>query len=216
MKICAMSDTHGYLPKEIPECDALLIAGDFCVRMPVYYQLQWLRFEFRSWLQELEVPVFACAGNHDWPFFEYADDVPKLPWTYLEDSGTEFKGFKIYGTPWQRIFYDWAFNLTEYQLNEKWNMIPEDTDILICHSPPKFFGDLTKRGSHEGSQTLLERIVEIKPQLVVFGHIHLGHGEWTHNGVKMANVAMVNEGYKVVHDPWVYELGEIQEKLEIG
>ena len=206
MKLCAMSDTHGYLPKEIPVCDALLIAGDFCPRMPVYFQLQWLGFEFRSWLQELAVPVFACAGNHDWLFFEYADDIPKLPWTYLEDSSAWFKGLKIYGTPWQRVFFDWAFNLTEAQLAVKWREIPSDTDILICHSPPKFFGDLVKRGTHECSESLLRRIIEVEPKLAVFGHIHPGRGEWEHDGVKLANVAIMSDGYKVVNEPWVYEL----------
>jgi len=208
MKVCAMADTHGYLPETLPECDVVLIAGDICPRAQTYNQLSWLNGEFRYWLKSLGKPVFACAGNHDWPLYEHADDIKPLAWTYLEDSSAEFEGFKIYGTPWQRVFYDWAFNLTEAQLAGKWNDIPDDTDILICHSPPKYYGDLVKRGTHEGSESLLIRIKEVKPQLVVFGHIHPGYGEWNYCGVKLANVAIVNERYKVVNEPWVYTLEE--------
>mgnify|MGYP002477983239 CR=1 FL=1 len=47
------------------------------------------------------------------------------------------EGLKIYGSPWQPEFYDCAFNLPRNgeQLEEKWNAIDVDTDILITHGP---------------------------------------------------------------------------------
>ena len=209
MKIAAISDIHGQLPTYdmIPECDALLIAGDICGGGPAQMQNHWLDTAFRSWLADLSMPVFGVAGNHDWPFYEMPDEVPQdLNWTYLEDDFAEFSGLKIYGTPWQKEFYDWAFNLPESQLSLKWDMIPEDTDILITHGPPQYFGDLVARGTHEGSPSLLKRIVHIKPKLVVFGHIHPGRGVYEHQDVTLANVTMVNERYKMVYEPLVFEV----------
>ena len=37
----------------------------------------------------------------------------------------------------QPVFCDWAFNLERGEpLQKKWDLIPEDTDILITHGPP--------------------------------------------------------------------------------
>lgn len=200
MKLCAISDQHGWLP-DIPECDALLIAGDICPGGNAHKQLHWLDTYYRPWLENLGIPIFACAGNHDWPMYEIPHDVEdlKLPWTYLEDESAEFEGLKIYGTPWQKRFYDWAFNLDELQLAGKWNMIPEDTDILITHGPPKYYGDLVQRGTHEGS--------EVKPKLVVFGHIHPGRGRWQYGDTILANVTIVDNKYNMVYEPMVFEVG---------
>ena len=48
--------------------------------------------------------------------------------TYLEDASVEICGYKIYGTPWQPDFCDWAFNLPRgKEIREKWEAIPGDT-----------------------------------------------------------------------------------------
>ena len=37
----------------------------------------------------------------------------------------------------QPVFCDWGFNLMRGQpLQEKWDLIPDDTDVLITHGPP--------------------------------------------------------------------------------
>lgn len=216
MKIVAISDMHGHLPVNCPaidNADMVLIAGDICGGGRAKQQLHWLRSKFKPWLEKIDAPVFGVAGNHDWPFFglefpEIKKEVEslKLNWTYLEDSGTEFQGLKIWGTPWQLEFYDWAFNLKEHELAEKWALIPEDTDILICHGPPKGFGDRTQGGEEVGSISLLKRIEDIKPKLVVYGHIHPARGHWDYDGVRLANVTIVNEQYQMVHPPFECEL----------
>ncbi len=210
-KFCAISDLHGNLPT-IPECDALLIAGDICPSnranstKQANDQIDWLNSTFRRWLAEVSVPVFAIAGNHDWCFQLKPHEIPELPWTYLQDSGTEFEGFKIYGTPWTNLYYDWAFMREEKDLKKYWRGIPNDTDILITHGPPKYFGDLVDRGELVGSMSLLERVIEVNPKLVVFGHIHEGRGSWDHFGIKIANVTHVNKSMNPVYEPWLVEL----------
>lgn len=37
----------------------------------------------------------------------------------------------------QPVFCDWGFNLKRGQpIQEKWDLIPDDIDILITHGPP--------------------------------------------------------------------------------
>jgi len=56
--------------------------------------------------------------------------------TYLEDSGTVINGIRIWGSPWQPWFCDWAFNVERGELMKYWKLIPTDTDVLMTHGPP--------------------------------------------------------------------------------
>jgi Icc-related predicted phosphoesterase len=206
-KILAISDMHGILP-EIPACDLLLIAGDITpiTNHGLEFQAEWLDREFRRWLERLPAKetVF-IAGNHDLVFEHMPQLVPRdLPAVYLQDSAYEWNGLKIWGTPWQPWFFDWAFNLREPQLVAKWTLIPEGTDILLVHGPPHGYGDAVPEGAgvrHTGSPSLLKRIQEIQPRLAVFGHIHEGRGEWKIGATIAANVTILDEKYNHVYPP---------------
>lgn len=215
MKIIAISDLHGTLP-DVEECDLLLIAGDICPKdnHSIDFQWDWLDRYFRLWLEDTALvakKIVGIAGNHDFVFQVAPDKVPALPWTYLQDQAIEFDGLVIWGTPWQPYFFDWAFNLYEADLAKKWSLIPDETDILVLHGPPYGYGDMAPRADepgyeHTGSPSLLKRIDEVKPRLVVFGHIHEGRGEWKHGESQLANVTIVDEKYNHVHPNWEYEL----------
>jgi Icc-related predicted phosphoesterase len=151
--------------------------------------------------------VVGIAGNHDFIFQERPDQVPALSWTYLQDSGTEYRGFRLWGTPWQPYFYDWAFNLYEKDLVEKWRLIPDDTDILLVHGPPHGYGDVSPYSqAHTGSPGLLSRIQDIQPRLVVSGHIHSGYGQYQIGPTVFVNASYVDEEYKPTHRPIVVDL----------
>lgn len=210
-KIVAVSDLHGTLPK-IPPCDLLLIAGDIAPIFDhdLHFQSRWLSTDFRYWLQALPAEqIVYIAGNHDLVFQQIPELVPKdLPAVYLQDSGFAWRGLKIWGTPWQPWFFDWAFNLFEPDLKQKWDLIPDNTDILLVHGPPYRHGDgIPERQGmrHAGSPSLLEKVLAIKPRLVVFGHIHEGRGEWKIGETVLANVTILNEAYNHVHAPWECE-----------
>ena len=96
--------------------------------------------------------------------------------TYLQDSSTEIYGLKIYGTPWQPKFCGWAFNLERGQeLINKWDQIPDDTDVLITHTPPVGYGDLCSTGIRAGCVDLLLSVQQrVKPKYHIYGHIHEG------------------------------------------
>jgi Icc-related predicted phosphoesterase len=216
VKVVAISDMHGVLP-EVPACDLLLLAGDIT---PVEdhgleFQARWLDEEFRRWLEAVPArKVIGVAGNHDFLFEQAPEAVPRdLPWTYLQDAGMEWEGLKVYGTPWQPWFYDWAFNLEEDDLAKKWALIPAGTDVLVLHGPPYGYGDgvPSSRGGVEsvrrcGSPSLLRRIEEVKPRLAVYGHIHPGAGVYRLQGTTLANVSLLDDNYQAVNGPSIFLL----------
>lgn len=211
MKFCCMSDMHGFLPQRIPACDALILAGDYCPYSKIDQQFVWFRDDFAPWLTAINVEKFGVAGNHDLIFEHSPEKIPNLglKWTYLQDSGTNWNGYNIWGTPWQPRFWDWAFNADEDQLAEKWKLIPDNTDILILHGPPRGYGDFSPFGNeHTGSPALLERIKEIKPKLVVAGHIHAGYGQYKIEDTDtiFLNVAVVDDSYNPINSPIIVEI----------
>lgn len=206
MKICSVSDLHGQLP-EIPQCDLLLIAGDVC---PVHdhsltFQRLWLNSNFKRWLWSVPADkIVGVFGNHDLIGEQAPELVPVLPWVLLQDRTYTYRDLKIFGLPWQLRFMDWAFNLDEPELNLKYESIPQ-CDIIISHGPPYGYGDFVD-GEHVGSKAFLKRIDEIEPKLVVFGHIHPGAGVWTRGKTTLANVTLLDDNYRMVHEPKVFEI----------
>ncbi len=213
MIIAALSDLHGYLPG-VPACDLLLLAGDLCPleSHDFAFQARWLDEEFRDWLQRAPArKIIGVAGNHDFIFERAPFLVPRsLPWIYLQDSGAQFEGLRIWGTPWQPMFFDWAFNGDPATLRRQWSLIPDDTDILVAHGPPLGYGDAIPgpggQVRHAGCPLLLERIEAIRPRLAVFGHIHEGRGDWQLGPTRLANVTHVDERYAPVYPAFVWEM----------
>jgi Icc-related predicted phosphoesterase len=99
--------------------------------------------------------------------------------SYLENSDVTIDGIKIWGSPVTPSFgYGWAFNKDRgYDINEVWNTIPMDTDIIITHGPIYGYCDRTSReGLNVGCADLYHRLNEVKPQLHFSGHIHEAYG----------------------------------------
>lgn len=200
-KICCISDLHGNLP-EIPECDLLLIAGDIC---PVYdhskdRQQIWLKTTFTQWANKQPAgKIIGTFGNHDFIAEHDPNIALSLPGTWLIDEWTEFKGLKIWASPYTPTFYNWAFMEGDDKLAERWAKIPDDVDILMTHGPPLGVGDLTADGDRAGSGTLWERVDELAAlKFHIFGHIHEAYGQY---GYRSLNVSHVNLLYQPVNTP---------------
>jgi Icc-related predicted phosphoesterase len=204
--IAATADLHGFLP-EVPPCDLLLIAGDLCGPSAIERQFVWLKSTFAKWLLEVPaVEVVGIAGNHDWIFEKAPDRVPDLRWHYLQDSGIELFGLKIYGTPWQPRFCDWAFNLDEPELDRWFAKIPDDTDILLTHGPALGLGGLCIDDHEAGSPSLLKHLERVQPRLHLCGHIHEGYGEYRVGKTISANVSYVDVNYRPVNRVMTWEI----------
>ncbi|MGA1870330.1 MAG: metallophosphatase domain-containing protein [bacterium] len=208
MKIVILSDTHGFHEQiTIPCGDILIYAGDICHQSTINEIIQFDKF-----LAQLPHRYkIIIAGNHDFPFQNapYRVKASLCHCIYLQDSGIEIEGIKIYGSPWQPWFFDWAFNLQRgRQIKEKWDLIPDDTDVLITHGPP--FGILdTVDGHSEGCEELLKAIYRIKPKYHIFGHIHEGYGQSFQNNTLFINASICNEHYQPVHDAHICEWGAV-------
>jgi Icc-related predicted phosphoesterase len=229
MNILCMSDLHGHL-MDLPKADILLIGGDICPlkNHSIGYQANWINTTFSKWVASLDITeVFVVAGNHDFVFEQGAGLLKRgLPFTYLQDRTVISKeGLIIHGSPWQKRFYDWAFNADEDKLAMAWEMIPSNTDILLLHGPPYGYGDLGNKvypdkdddsqwpkTEHCGSPSLTDKIIEIQPKLVVYGHIHPGRGKYTCGQSVLLNSSIVDCMYQPCYLPWnvTYNSGKIE------
>ena len=218
MKILTISDTHTKhkkIPKEwLLPADVIIHGGDVSSQGFIHEAESFLK-----WFDSLdyEHKIF-IAGNHDFCFEKTNNNhdkimsllktYPKI--TYLNDSGCEIEGVKFYGSPWQPEFYDWAFNLTRGPIiQEKWDLIPLDTDVLITHGPPYGIGDLVpyRGGEFVGCRDLLDTIsTKLKIKLHVCGHIHYSYGIVHKNGIDFINASTLNESYDVANKPILIEI----------
>ncbi len=150
------------------------------------------------------------AGNHDL-LFEKAPSLGKLlvpnGVIYLEDREVEVMGVRIYGSPWQPEFQNWAFNLPRgHRLREKWNRIPRSIDVLVTHGPPLGVRDYLPDGEHVGCGDMKKVVYErVKPPLHLFGHVHHANG-WTRVGNTLAvNCALMDEAYRPTQKAYVID-----------
>ena len=210
MKIVCTSDLHGHLP-QLPKCDLLLIAGDVCPSWnhDLSYQFAWLHTRFYEWLRDAPArKIILVWGNHDLIAEQEPGQLQRLNQvcTILTDELHVWEGLRIYGLPWQLRFFDWAFNLDEPELSEKYARIPE-CDIIVSHGPPAYMRvGTTVSGVEAGSEAFLRRIDQIQPSLVVCGHIHEGAGAWVRYPTVIANVSHLDEKYRVTTPPVMFEL----------
>jgi len=209
MRITFISDTHTkhyHIPKEhLPGGDMIIHCGDISSRG--YREEVRLFLEWFTDLDSYTHKVF-IAGNHDFFFeenplqsTELVQEYPNI--IYLQDNMVEIEGIKIYGSPWQPEFYNWAFNLPRNgdKLKEKWKAIPENIDILITHGPPFGCLDKTIQGQSVGCEILTEEIKRINPIIHCFGHIHYSYGYMQRDNINFINACSLGENYVYQNKP---------------
>lgn len=216
MKIIFISDTHCQLDKvKLPEGDLLIHSGDLTYSGTIQ-EIQ-KELDIMSKLN-FEEKIFV-AGNHDWLFQKQPGLAQQMckdrGIIYLEDSSFEFDGLKIYGSPWQPFFCNWAFNLFGNELEQKWSLIPDDVDILVTHGPPYGILDQTMLDKRVGCGWLYKKVVEVQPLIHSFGHIHDCYGTISYNNTLFINASTCNESYRPVNKPIVVEIedGKIKDFL---
>ena len=109
----------------------------------------------------------------------------------LIDEEITIDGFKFYGTPYVPTYGDWAFMEKEIFLNIRYDKIPNDTDILVTHGPPQYTLDNTG-GGNVGSNSLGRKVLEVKPIVHAFGHIHEAYGYRSNSDTLFVNAAMLS------------------------
>ena len=216
-RLTFISDTHTKHEKLngfLPGGDILLCAGDISSRG---YKTELENFfKWFDGIDNYDHKIF-IAGNHDFGFQDEPETIKGLltgykTIDYLQD---EYLGIqdgdepelKIWGSPWQPEFHNWAFNLPRGEkIKEKWDLIPDDVDILITHGPA--FGKLDYvpyDGLNVGCEELLKRIEEVKPKIHLFGHIHEGSGYVFDGNTHYINAAVLNGRYEFQNKPITIE-----------
>ena len=181
MIIHHFSDTHTFHNQLIvPEkVDLMIFSGD-CSNTKDYVTNFDEVIDFIRWYAIINCPnkIF-CAGNHDGSIasklitrktFEDHGII------YLENESIKIEGLKIWGSPISPSFGGWSFMKSREKLHDLWQTIPEDTDIVITHGPPKGVLDLSenREGRLEmcGCNALVKRLMVVQPKLALSGHIH--------------------------------------------
>jgi len=208
MKIVCVSDTHRqHHMLKIPEGDVLIHAGDFTDWGSIYDVMDIAEW-FKAQPHECKILI---AGNHD-VCFQSKPDIAKAALQkschYLENQELVYDNVKFFGSPYTPPFAG-AFQMNpEFKLEgeEFWDIIPEDTDVLVTHGPPHGILDtafnIMDEDEHCGCPLLLNRVAKIKPKLHIFGHIHESYGIKKSYGCTFVNAA---SGFKL-NKPVVVEI----------
>lgn len=197
IRVVCISDTHNST-REVPDGDLLIHSGD----LTQHGSFEELQGQL-TWLSGLPHPhKVVIAGNHD--LLLDSDFIARFPlripshsessavdldWgdiVYLQDSSTTLKfhngrELRIYGSPRTPEFGLWAFQYPV--IRDVWTKkIPDSIDVVVVHGPPALHRDIKK----QGDGYLLRELRRVKPQLVVFGHVHDGYGQdnLLHDGVQ--------------------------------
>lgn len=195
--ILHISDTHGAHRRlgKLPAADVVVHSGDFTMAGSEAEAV-----DFLNWFCDLPYPhkIFIC-GNHDECLYGATIDGLDSNVHYLCNSGAEIDGVKFYGVP---MFM--ADCVTERQ-NRNYAAIPNDTDVLITHTPPYGILDFDDHINY-GSKELLQRVMAVSPRLHLFGHIHRRFGTTDNSKTRFSNGAIMNVDYTDLRTPNLIEL----------
>lgn len=187
----------------------IFIAGnhDLTFDREILYRDKAAYFDGASWTDEV------AEGKPDW--LQNLLDIELNPNVfYLENNFIEVDQIKIWGSPISPTFgYGWAFNKDRGQeINQIWNNIPNDTDIVITHSPIYGYCDkASNTNQNVGCEDLYHRLQEVKPHLHFAGHIHEAYGYGTipykdaWGDIYTFNGCSCNLRYEVYNEPITFD-----------
>ena len=197
MKMLHLSDTHGCHRRltALPEADVLVHSGDFTMTGSTQEAI-----DFLNWFCDLPYAhkIFIC-GNHDECLYGANIDGLDANVHYLCNSGIEIEGVKFYGVP---MFMS---DCISDRQSKYIAAIPTDTDVLITHSPAYGILDFDDN-IHYGSEEILAKVTELRPRLLLFGHIHANLGVSTLNGITFSNAAIMNADFSNLNTPNLLEI----------
>lgn len=195
LRILHISDTHGFhrsFPRERFEgIDVVVHSGDCSNYLSPIMNAHEV-MDFISWYKEVPVKhKIYVAGNHDTSIEKRLVNpgvFAEAGITYLENAATTIDGIKFWGSPHTPTFGSWAFMKAREKINRVWETIPDDTDVVIVHGPPKGYRDLSfdPSGNLEmcGCSALAKQINKrLKLKAVCYGHIHNMNGVETNQGM---------------------------------
>lgn len=189
------------LPKDI---DMVIHAGDATIQRDKYLNENELR-TFFNWFSSLPYKhKLYIPGNHD---TSYPANLVLAPEniTVLCHNEIEIEGIRFFGSPYTPSFgHGWAYNIDRDKIQNYWNQIPKDTDVIITHGTAKGILDLTRDKNNRelrrcGCDALLDTINELKPKYHIFGHIHDEPGINNAGTLKLAKLETIFVNASIVN-----------------
>lgn len=202
MKIICIADTHNkHSDIDIPPGDIIVHAGDFTesgTRGEALRFLNW--FSALPHKHKILVP-----GNHDFYFEknrEMLEEIIPSNVHCLIDEGIVLENIKFWGSPFTPGNGRWAFNKSRgREIRKNWDLVPEDTNFLVTHTPPHGILDELDDKRHIGCEELLKRIKELKIPYHVFGHIHNDYGIVRTSNTTFINASSLDNKYRLINSP---------------
>lgn len=183
IRLVCLSDTHDLIVPDVPDGDLLVHCGDLTnagTADDIQQQIDWLD----SLPHRHKVVI---AGNHD-SWFDVRSRTAKdkkegrrvdfRGLHFLQDSSVTLafgdgRRLKLYGAADLPACGGDNFAFQYQPDRQPWTgRVPEDTDILVTHTPPRFHRDLSL-----GCPGLLEEVWRVRPKVHLFGHVHCGAGQ---------------------------------------
>jgi hypothetical protein len=196
-----ISDTYGHHEELLlPRGDMIIHAGNLTkdgTEPEVRDFLDWfshLNYRYRIFI----------SGTRDVLFEKEPELIRRLIPSnviYLEESGVEINGFKLWGTPYNTANYGNPFSVGPDEIEDHWNKIPDDTDIVIGRTPAFGVQDEDVAGRHMGNKDLLRKLVKVCPRYFVSGNIHGAHRYEYRHHINFVNASLLNEEYEVQNKP---------------
>lgn len=207
MQLTITSDTHGQQEKlDHLSGDVLIHCGDI------------FNFISRSedeidhmdeWFGKQDFDLILCiGGNHDLSLERrlVSKAQPFNNAIFLNGETFKYQGFNFFGASWVPELEHQAFYADDQLLTQEWSLIPDDTDVVITHTPPFGVLDTSSQGMILGCKHLANNIERVKPRLHCFGHIHASSGTVKNSHTTFINAALAGEGHRIVRSPYTFNL----------
>lgn len=218
VRVFAISDIHetDITTLDPSGCDIAVLAGDIQGHTCSHHlkvdfgsrriaeQIAWVNGTFLPWCaKHKNVQFVVVAGNNDEFALSSQNPLRHLPDAsnvhYLQDSGIEIKGVKIWGSPWTKPKNHRLhcpadqlkmFERTADDLRKALMKMPEDVDVLVTHATPEVPGSSIagRPEFHYGSEVLRDVILAKRPKVCVCGHVHAKD----HTPVKLGDTLVMN------------------------
>ncbi|KAF2473057.1 Metallo-dependent phosphatase [Lindgomyces ingoldianus] len=238
IRVVCISDTHEKFPENVPSGDVLIHAGDMTNDgsvASIQKQVDWLSSlphkeivvisgNHDTYLDPRTRPSLSDdqrSGTIDWKRVHYLQhrsltlslaiepSYTDSPRTRLL-SGVKHRSIRLYGAPQIPACGPLSIHAFQYPRGlDAWSeTVPEATDILITHTPPKYHMDLTLPNGM-GCEHLMKEVRRVKPTLHVFGHVHWGAGQmvvwWDgcHDAYEMGMGARTRWAHGLLN-PWIW------------
>ena len=204
MKIICIADTHNtHHQIVIPSGDVIIHAGDF-TEAGTQRETQ----DFLDWFVDLPHKYkILVPGNHDFFFEKHLEELDNIIPPGIEcliDKGIKINGIKFWGSPYIPGESNWAFTRSRGgRMRSHWDLIPEDIDFLITHTPPYGILDQLDNKRHVGCEQLTARLKVLKVSYHIFGHIHHEYGIVKISDTVHINAALLDNRYRLINSPLV-------------